>query len=949
MLHTKSFVKKTKRGQVLRVVREHYVRDDIESGSPLDPQCGPENVKLSADANHYLVVDTNVVLHQLDFLEHKSICDVIILSTVLQEVRSRNSSAYTRLQELLRNSSKRFFYFSNEYHKDTYVKQLPGETPNDRNDRAIRVATQWYMQRVVGKPIILVTADAKNREAAVAEGLHALSVEEYASTQISDSDIMDVVSRGVQEGDVAADDNKKKRKKVYKEHLSFSAVHSGIKAGRLHQGTIRVSQYSPFEGYVTLFDKDQNVLIKGREDMNRAFDGDTVAIELLPKEQWQSPSARLPSKPASSNKAGTAAADDDEIGPVNTEARVAPEADADPESSGKRPTGRVVGIMKRNWRVRGYAGSLKEVANLKQGRTMSVLFAPVERRIPYIRIQTRQAGQLMDKRIAVVVDDWPPDSLYPTGHYIRTLGQIGDLATETEVLLLEWDVNTAPFTPAVHDCVPPLPWSVSQADHDAPYREDLRGVCVCSVDPPGCKDIDDALHARPLPNGNVELGVHIADVTHFVQPGSAMDEEAARRSTTVYLVQRRIDMLPKPLTEDICSLRGGVERLAFSVIWEVTPDAEVISTRFTKSIIKSRAAMTYQEAQTKIDDERLDDELTRSLRTMMRISKILKKRRYEAGALNLASPEVKFTIDTETNSPLDVGMYQLRDTNSMVEEMMLLANITVAKHIQRAFPACAMLRRHETPTPSRFEPLLQAASACGFQVKTDTSKMLADSLDRAVRDDDPYFNKLIRIMATRCMTQAKYFTSGEVATSEYLHYGLAAPIYTHFTSPIRRYADVVVHRLLAASLGLIPLPESIRDRSHMQVVVDNMNERHHNAQMAGRSSVQLHTVIFFRDRRVVADARVVQVKANGLVVFVPKYGIEGPVFFGGAEDDRAGSAPGTTLNEERQEVTLAGGQKYKLFDKVAVNIFVEKGTNHRERMVVQLVDRAQLKAEEKVT
>lgn len=230
----------------------------------------------------------------------------------------------------------------------------------------------------------------------------------------------------------------------------------------------------------------------------------------------------------------------------------AQELDAPPPASGRTPCGVVVGIVKRSWRARGYAGSLKEDTQATPGRTASVLFVPLDRSVPYIRIQTRQAMQLMDKRLVVVPDEWPADSAFPLGHYIRTLGVIGDVDTESDALLLEYDVNTAPFTPAVHACVPPLPWAVSDADVAAPWRRDLRHICVCSVDPPGCKDIDDALHARWLPNGNLELGVHIADVTNFVRPATPIDEEAARRSTTVYLVNRRIDMLPKPLTEDIC-------------------------------------------------------------------------------------------------------------------------------------------------------------------------------------------------------------------------------------------------------------------------------------------------------------------------------------------------------------------------------------------------------------
>ena len=230
--------------------------------------------------------------------------------------------------------------------------------------------------------------------------------------------------------------------------------------------------------------------------------------------------------------------------------------------SEKKCCGEVIGIVTRTWRARGYAGTLKEDTQATPGRTSNALFVARDRSVPFISFQTRQAANLMDKLVVVVVDEWPVHSRHPLGHYVRTIGKIGETETESEAILLEHDVNTAPFTSAVHACVPPLPgpdkhgnpryWQPSAEEIEVPWRRDLRDLCVCSVDPPGCKDIDDALHARQLPNGNIEVGVHIADVSNFCNAGSPMDEEAARRSTTVYLVNRRIDMFPKPLTEDIC-------------------------------------------------------------------------------------------------------------------------------------------------------------------------------------------------------------------------------------------------------------------------------------------------------------------------------------------------------------------------------------------------------------
>eukprot|EP01025_Chloroclados_australasicus_P013586 TRINITY_DN16396_c0_g2_i1.p1 TRINITY_DN16396_c0_g2~~TRINITY_DN16396_c0_g2_i1.p1 ORF type:complete len:315 (+),score=25.13 TRINITY_DN16396_c0_g2_i1:111-947(+) len=270
----------------------------------------------------------------------------------------------------------------------------------------------------------------------------------------------------------------------------------------------------------------------------------------------------------------------------------------------------------------------------------------------------------------------------------------------------------------------------------------------------------------------------------------------------------------------------------------------------------------------------------------------------------------------------------------MVEEMMLLANITVGRYILEKFRPCALLRRHPEPPARLFEPLLQAAATLGIVIDISSSKALAESLDKAQRSDDPYFNKLIRIMCTRCMTQAVYFNSGEFSEKDYMHYGLATPIYTHFTSPIRRYADVVVHRLLAAAMGLNTLPEAIRDRNNMQLVVDNLNTRNRNAQMAGRASVELHTVIFFDKKNTIADARVTRVRANGLIVFVPKFGIEGPVRF---------EQGNFTLEEQGAVVKdQQSGKQFVIFDKVAVRISVETSPTYHKQLVLQLVDRSLL-------
>ncbi|EWM28885.1 exosome complex exonuclease, partial [Nannochloropsis gaditana] len=565
------------------------------------------------------------------------------------------------------------------------------------------------------------------------------------------------------------------------------------------------------------------------------------------------------------------------------------------------------------------------------GSTVSALFVPVDRRLPKIRIQTRQRDVLQDKRILVAVDAWPADSRYPAGHYIKTLGSAGDKEVETEVLLHEYDIPWEPFSEKVMACLPPSDWSMTPENTKG--RVDLRKLSVMSIDPPGCKDIDDALHCTPLPNGNFAVGVHIADVSYFVQPGSALDEEAANRSTSTYLVQRRLDMLPKLLTETLCSLTSTSDHFAFSVLWELTPNADIVSVDFCKSIIRSVASLSYQEAQNIHDDPHAQDAVAQGIRGLNSLAKKLRAKRMEAGALMLASTEVKFVLDADSSDPLDVQMYQLKETHALVEEFMLLANITVGKKILRHYPTLSLLRRHPSPSRERFESLIAAAASRGFSLCVDDSSELQQSLDASVDKDDPNINKIIRILATRCMFPAQYFCSGECSQDEWHHYGLAAPIYTHFTSPIRRYADIVVHRLLAASIGVAPLPEALLDKGGMHDLAENMNRRHKAAQNAGRGSTAFHTVLFFKENPVEAeDAYILRILETRLIVLVPRFGIEGTI-------DLKGLADQGLLNRQADghRITCPGKVELKVFDKIRVGIRVAEGkAAHRDAVVYTL-------------
>ena len=442
-----------------------------------------------------------------------------------------------------------------------------------------------------------------------------------------------------------------------------------------------------------------------------------------------------------------------------------------------------------------------------------------------------------------------------------------------------------PFSARALGCLPAPDFDV-EADALQASREDLRASVMCSIDPPGCRDIDDALSCT-FSDGVYHVGIHIADVTRFVESDSALDNEAKARGTSTYLVDRRLDMLPVLLTADLCSLRANVDRLAFSAFIDVDEDGTILKTRYARTIIRSRAALTYEQAQRMIDSQD-DSGVGASVRRLCALARVLRRKRVDAGALALASPEVKFKLDRE-DQPTDVSSYQLYEANKVVEEFMLLANVCVASTLAERFPALALLRRHPAPPLERFSDFLEHASRKGFSIDASSSKNLADSLDAATDPSDPELNTLLRIAATRCMAPAAYFCCRDEQGEQRRHYGLAAPLYTHFTSPIRRYADVVVHRLLAAAINDKPLPPAYaaRDAStQLGRLATDLNRLATNAQRASRRSVALHTLLFFAKKPMDrCDGRVLAVRDGRLDVLLPQFGVEASIKVDGVVKD----------------------------------------------------------------
>lgn len=805
--------------------------------------------------------------------------------------------------------------------------------------------------------------------------------------ELGDADLLDTLSGERETFDLKSHES---ADAIYQEHWSEEKIDKVRKSPesnslRVIQGIMRQSADNWLEGLVPLNTPIElengvscdEIFLCGRLAMNRAIDGDIVLVEILPSSEWRSPSnvfvdADTPEDEILAFEANDAKSDNNSNSkkkskstPSKASASQTSKSDSSAtatDTSNNVPSGRVVAVLKKNWRP--YVGSFElastteSTALLSKGdakRPNQLVFIPLDRRVPKIKVMSRQWDTLKSQRVVVAIDGWDTISLLPYGHYVRALGEIGDKNVEAEALLQQHDLHLRPFSAAIMAEVPP---SITELDPTG--RLDLRGELICSIDPPGCTDIDDALHVKLLPNGNYQLGVHIADVSHYVKEGSEMDKEARKRGNTIYLVDRRIDMLPRELGEDMCSINSNVDRYAFTVLWEVTPPKEVadlsdgtedgfgvkqVDVTFHKTCIRSCANLSYGDAQYRIDDQTQQDPLTKNLRVLNSIAKVLKRRRLVSGALSLASPQVRFVKDESTHDPIDLEMYESKEANSLVEEFMLLANVAVAAQITKFFPAFALLRRHPPPNQTKFDALITSMRRFDVNLDTSSSKRLSESLEENVgrAGNDPYFNTLLRIMVTRCMNTARYFSSGTLVPSQFHHYGLAAPIYTHFTSPIRRYADVVVHRLLAASINFAGLEAGQLSAKSVQRTSDVINRRHRMAEYAGRDSVRYHTIQFFKGKVMPTQtAYVLALAANGFDVIVPAYGIEGKVYLtgNGAKTETANLSDWTYSTTDQKLTHKKLGYEISIFDQVQVELAVDDQKKYALKLAFRCVSPA---------
>jgi ribonuclease R len=487
-------------------------------------------------------------------------------------------------------------------------------------------------------------------------------------------------------------------------------------------------------------------------------------------------------------------------------------------------------------------------------------------------------GAKNGQKCIAAITYWGDKYENPIGEIVDILGDTGNNNTEMHAILAEYGLPYS-YPQEIEKEANKIPETITE--DEIKRRIDFRTTTTFTIDPRDAKDFDDALSIKDLGNGLWEVGVHIADVTHFVPEGGIIDQEAVKRATSVYLVDRTVPMLPEHLSNFICSLRPDEEKLTYSCIFTINGLAEVIDYKIARTVIKSDRRFTYEEAQEIIETGK-GDFATEILR-LNDLAKKLREKRFASGAIAFERSEVRFEID-DTGKPVSVFFKESKDSNKLIEEFMLLANKYVAQHIgmprNREKPKTFVYRIHDVPNPEKLSNFATFIKKFGYKIKTDGKKTSVSSSINHLLDqiEGKKEQNMIETLAIRSMAKAAY------STKNIGHYGLAMKYYTHFTSPIRRYPDMMVHRLLTKYADKVP--QQTIDRTDYESLCKHSSDMEQLAAQAERASIKYKQIEFMADKiGKVYDGVISGISTWGIYVEINENKCEGMVYIRDLEDD----------------------------------------------------------------